>query len=85
MVAVARPAKSSAGACRVCALAPHQVAWADAKILEGRSARYVAQNMTGGVTRKDVAEHALRCPNSKKTKEEAEEHANKPEEQGTDA
>lgn len=72
-MAVARPVK--ARACRVCArLAPHQIAWTDAKILEGRSTRHIAQSLTGGVTRRDVAEHVLRCPNSKKTKEEAEEN-----------
>ena len=76
---VAKPAKDQA--CRVCTrLAPHQLAWADAKILEGRSARYIAQKV-GAVTRKDVAGHALRCPNSKKDKENEENGK----EQGTDA
>jgi hypothetical protein len=61
--------------CRVCDLLPHQVAYIDANLLEGKSPRALAEGLKG-VTRQDIRKHSARCPNSKAYRlEEADSHA----------
>ena len=60
--------------CKVCALPAGALAFVDAGLFEGRSARAIAQGLVG-ITRKDVQKRAARCPNTKAPAREPEEVA----------
>jgi len=78
MVAVAK--KGKVWACRVCALTPHERAYIDGKLRDKRSPRFIAGKVRD-VTRKDVAQHAVCCPNTKIKEPVEEDHANEDQDQ----